>query len=650
MFSLRSLTSLAGQATRYATDQAELLKIDTVLMPGLHFAIGKALLSRPTLPAELSLIRDTVRELEAEHDRLTAPQPDVAGQDISERTKRLVSQASRVASSTSLSAKIRATYIEAGRTAVAQYGEKAVPKAILDEYRSALERRELLSSGQLRTPSARASTDDQQPKSIRANNKVRRRSTLGKRVVLGTLAAAGVSVLVAAAIQSEKPWLRILKGDSSAGRSRSGGVAAPAPPQALPSSSKDAEGSSSFLSAQHESAAQLLFPTELKRPSGSLKACASAVIDGGRLLTVVDEGRTEVTCILRESDGSTVASHRVSGDLVADAGFGPIVPCPPSGAALLLRRGRSYVCVMVANNGVPAWETESLDRVDDMVPLGGGAVLIAASLIISDTGEKSPFGTLYRWNSQGQRSWGHDGGGPFAGSTPGAGPERFEQTKSQFMVSTDGVAAATVTYGPPRESPRLAVSIDTEGNVVGFAPRGSRRLESGETRNQNMLRAVLRDGRLITQDGYDKDEIVVFGREGQEVLRKRMGVCLQARSCRDSDDALLALAAGVDTRIVRMRPDGSEVWSTSLLDSIPNPPKDELRAFVSDTLIELPGGGVLWTCRRCAVVLNKAGGVVACGVVRSGGGRAEVSTDGKVLWPCHDGTVLVGEISKWPAK
>lgn len=125
-----------------AQKQATLAKINSVSLPRVYHAIGKRVVSIKNLPADLVPFRDKIMRLEASMiAQPETPRADEAG-GFAAKAKQLAARASKAAGDAAAAVQLQAAYVALGKQAVEKYGEKAIPKEVVEEFRSLITQRD----------------------------------------------------------------------------------------------------------------------------------------------------------------------------------------------------------------------------------------------------------------------------------------------------------------------------------------------------------------------------------------------------------------------------------------------------------------------------------------------------------------------------
>jgi hypothetical protein len=127
-----------------AQKQATLTKINSVSLPRAYHAIGKRVVSTKNLPTDLVPFRDKITQLKA--SMIAQPEQPRAEEvgGFANKAKQLAAKASKAAGDTAAVVQLQAAYVALGKQAVEKYGEKAIPKEVVEEYRSLITQRDTL--------------------------------------------------------------------------------------------------------------------------------------------------------------------------------------------------------------------------------------------------------------------------------------------------------------------------------------------------------------------------------------------------------------------------------------------------------------------------------------------------------------------------
>jgi len=138
--------SLLGNAAKLAQKQAALTKINGVSLPKVYRDIGKQLAAVKNLPAELVPFREKITQLENSMAAQPEPQKADTASSFTAKAKQFAARASKAVGDTATAVQLQAAYVALGKQAVEKYGEKAIPKGMVDEYRSLVMQRDGLKS------------------------------------------------------------------------------------------------------------------------------------------------------------------------------------------------------------------------------------------------------------------------------------------------------------------------------------------------------------------------------------------------------------------------------------------------------------------------------------------------------------------------
>lgn len=139
----KKVKSLLGKAAKLAQKQAALTKINSVSLPKVYHAIGRRIVAIKNLPTDLVPFRDKIKQLDA--TMATQPEPPKADETgFAAKAKQIAARASKAAGDAAAVVKLQAAYVSLGKQAVEKYGEKAIPKELVEEYRSLIAQHEVL--------------------------------------------------------------------------------------------------------------------------------------------------------------------------------------------------------------------------------------------------------------------------------------------------------------------------------------------------------------------------------------------------------------------------------------------------------------------------------------------------------------------------
>lgn len=140
-----SVMLLLRSAWRLARQKAIAATIDFWSMPNVYGSIGKRIAALKVVPADLVQLRDSVTQLEG-RVVLTVEKPSGDQGWFAARTKKIVAGAVQTFGNATRGVRLKAACAALGKQAVHKYGEKAIPKEVLEAYRSLLAQRDALAT------------------------------------------------------------------------------------------------------------------------------------------------------------------------------------------------------------------------------------------------------------------------------------------------------------------------------------------------------------------------------------------------------------------------------------------------------------------------------------------------------------------------
>jgi hypothetical protein len=133
-------------AAQLAKKQAELTKLESVVLPKIYFAIGQILSSREDLPEELGAIVARVKEVRAAMGSRSVDAGKPTPDGVWAHATRYAEKASQAASDASASVQLAAICTQLGKVACEKYGNRFVPAEQGAELQNAQSRRDELLS------------------------------------------------------------------------------------------------------------------------------------------------------------------------------------------------------------------------------------------------------------------------------------------------------------------------------------------------------------------------------------------------------------------------------------------------------------------------------------------------------------------------